>query len=36
MTALVGALIAGTSAYERLHRRRAKALGRRKKPKIQL
>jgi len=36
VTALVGMVIAGASAYERLHRRRAEALGRRKKQRIQL
>ncbi len=36
VTALVGALIAGTSLYERRHRRRAEALGKRKKQRIQL
>lgn len=36
VTALVGILIAGTSIYERLHHRRAQALGRRKKQRIQL
>ena len=36
VTALVGTLVAGSAAYERMHRRRAHALGKRKKPKIQL
>ena len=36
VTALVGTLVAGSAAYDRMHRRRAHALGKRKKPKIQL
>jgi uncharacterized membrane protein YdjX (TVP38/TMEM64 family) len=36
VAALVGTLIAGNATYERMHRRRAQALGKRKKPKIQL
>lgn len=36
VTALVAALIAGVSLHERLHHRRAEALGRRKKQRLQL
>lgn len=36
VTALIGALLTGTFIHERLHYRRAAALGRRKKQRLQL